>query len=266
MSVLPDFEHHRPVAIEDALALVNSDRVPYAGGTELLLAMRSGLIRPDALVDLKRIDALSDLVFDEGTIRIGGSVTHQAAAEDARVRAELPALANVLDHVGNPRVRAVGTLGGNLCFAEPKSDVATVLEALEAKVRLQSLQGNRTIPLSEFILGPYTTAREPEELLTEITVPLRGDRAATYAKYQTMERPTVGVAGAITSSNGVRLVIGAVGPSPVTFDFAELAEVDPLEVASQIEVIPDMTGSEEYKRHIVAHYVRRVCESLEIHA
>jgi carbon-monoxide dehydrogenase medium subunit len=140
--------------------------------------------------------------------------------------------------------------------------VATVLEALEATVRLQSLEGVRTVPLADFILGPYTTLREPEELLTEITVPLRGDRAATYAKYQTMERPTVGVAGAITSEGRVRLVIGAAGPTPAIYEFGDLAEVDPSEVASQVEVIPDITGSDEYKRHIVGLYVRRMCESL----
>lgn len=262
MSVLPDFEHHRPVSIEGALALLTFDCVPYAGGTELLLAMRSGLIRPDALVDLKCITELSALAIDDSAIRIGGSVTHQAVAEDDRIRAELPVLAKVLNHVGNPRVRAAGTLGGNICFAEPKSDVATILEALEATVRLQSLKGIRTVPVSDFIVGPYTTIGEPDELLIEISVPLRGDRAAAYAKYQTMERPTVGVAGALTSSEKVRIVIGAVGGKPAMFEFDRVGDVVPSDVAGDVEVIPDTTGSEEYKRHIVALYVRRVCEIL----
>lgn len=262
MSVLPDFQHHRPGTIEEALSLLTFDQVPYSGGTELLLAMRSGMLRPDALIDLKRIGPLAELGFDGDGVHIGGSATHQAVADDERVRAELPILATVLDHVGNPRVRAQGTLGGNLCFAEPKSDVATVLLSLEAAVRLRSLQGERTMPVSDFILGPYTTAREPDELLTGITVPPREDRPATYAKYQTMERPTVGVAAAITSADRVRLVIGAAGPDPAVFEFGDLDEVEPAEVARQVEVIPDMTGNEAYKQHIVALYVGKVCENL----
>lgn len=262
MSVLPDFRHHRPTTVDEALNLLDYDSVPYAGGTELLLAMRSGLIRPDALVDLKRIDVLSAIDLDGGAVHIGGAVTHQAAAKDERLREALPVLAEVLDHVGNPRVRAAGTLGGNLCFAEPKSDVATIMVALEATVVLQSRDRTRIVPISEFIVGPYTTIREPDELLTQIGVPLRDGRGAAYVKYQTMERPTVGVAAAITSSERLRIVIGAVGGKPASFEFATVDEVSSDGLAEQVEVIPDMTGSEEYKRHMIDLYVRRACTAL----
>src|SRR5690606_27215887 len=140
-----DFRHHRPETLQEALALLSFDTLPYAGGTELLLAMRSGLLRPDGLVDLKRITGLGSVALDDDVLRIGGTATHQAVAVDRDVRAELPVLAEVLRQVGNPRVRSSGTLGGNLCFAEPKSDVATILGALEATVRLDSPEGSRNV-------------------------------------------------------------------------------------------------------------------------
>lgn len=263
MSVLPDFAHHRPRSIEEALEQVSFDNPPYAGGTELLLAMRSGLYRPDALVDLKRIDGLH-LIQERGeSIQIGGSATHQQTIDSPVVQSSLPLAVEVLQKVGNPRVRAAGTLGGNLCFAEPKSDVATLLDALEASVELRSSRGSRIVPVKDLIVGPYSTLKGEDEILTWISIPKRGDRPAVYSKYQTMERPTIGVAAAITSGQTCRVVVGAVGGKPEAFEAGGPSEVDVEAIAANIEVIPDMTGSDSYKRHIVRVYVSRVLKQLE---
>lgn len=262
MSVLPPFSHGRPETMEEALESISENVVPYAGGTELLLAMKAGLLRPDALIDVKRIDRMNRIQSDNDPIVIGGSVTHQQARRDAGIRSKLPALADVLGKVGNPRVRAVGTLGGNLCFAEPKSDVATILIALEARVTLVSRNGERHFDVEEFVIGPYTTTRDDDELLTEISVPL-GRSRTVYLKYQTMERPTVGVAGSIGPNGDVRLVVGAVAGAPHLFTGDDLGDIDPREVAGTVEIIPDMTGSERYKRHITELYVKRVLAALE---
>lgn len=262
MSVLPDFSHHRPRSIVEALEIIGFDSPPYSGGTELLLAMKAGLLRPRALVDLKRVPGLRGVTKADGYLQIGGATTHQEVIEDPTARESLPGLCTVLERVGNPRVRAAGTLGGNLCFAEPKSDVATVLIALEALVELRSVDDSRIVPISEFILGPYFTERKDDELLAAIRVPERDRRPVVYSKYQTMERPTLGVAATITSESRCRLVIGAVGGRPEAFEAEHAEDLETQAIADEIEVIPDLTGSEQYKRHIARLYMQKVLESL----
>ncbi len=111
MSVLPSFDLDRPTSLDSALNMVSEEAVPYNGGTELLLAMRAGFLRPDRLVDFKRIPELASIDISDEEIRIGGGVTHDDASHHAGIRSALPALAETLAKLGNPRVRAAGTLG-----------------------------------------------------------------------------------------------------------------------------------------------------------
>jgi len=264
MSVLPAFSLLRPTTVEEALAAIGDDAMPYAGGTEALLAMRAGLLRPNALVDLKALAELQLLEERSGRMRIGASATHRAVARDAVVADRLPMLSAVLRRVGNARVRATGTLGGNLCFAEPKSDVATALVALDADVVLRSARAERTLPVRELVLGPYTVARDLDELLVRIEVPLEPARRAVYLKYQTMERPSVGVAAVGWDEGGRRrIVVGAVSDRPMCFDGDATAPIDPEMVAAAVEPIPDLAGSTRYKRHITGVLVTRALRQLE---
>lgn len=262
MSVLPDFVHVRPTSLDEALEAIDLDSTPYSGGTELLLAMRAGLLRPQALVDLKRIAELRSIGRVDGYLHIGGATTHQEVIDEPLMQEILPGLHKVLQNVGNPRVRSTGTLGGNLCFAEPKSDVATLLSALEASVELRSTERSRTVAVTEFVLGPYFTARQDDELLTAIRIPERDGRPVVYSKFQTMERPTLGVAAAITSEGRCRLVIGAVGGKPKTFEEDSADDLDVAVIADEVEVFPDLTGSDRYKRHIARLYMAEVLEEL----
>lgn len=261
MSVLPAFDLVRPQDLAGALEAISADHLPYAGGTELLLAMREGLLRPSSLVDLKRVPELAGIKTEEHRVVIGGTVTHRDAARSEQVRSSIPVLVEVLEKVGGPRVRAVGTLGGNLCFAEPKSDVATILIALGAEVDLVSGEGGRTLPVAEFLVGPYTTVLEDGELLLSVSIPVSSERKVVYQKFQTMERPTVAVAAVQDPDGSRRLVIGAAGGQPETFDVDTWADLS--EIADQVEVIPDLTGSERYKRHIVSTLLKRGMERLE---
>lgn len=258
--MLPAFDHHRAETLPDALDRISFDHLPYAGGTELLLAMRARLLRPESLIDLKRIPELATVVVEEGAVVIGGSVTHQRALGHPEIAGRLGCLVSVLGRVGNPRVRASGTLGGNLCFAEPKSDVATILIALGAEVTLMSRWLTRTLPVEEFVIGPYATVRREDELLTGIRIPFDRSRAV-YVKYQTMERPTVGVA--LSVGETVRLVVGAVGGMPHLVEVGDLGAIDPAVVVAEIEVIPDLTGSERYKRHVTRVYIEKALAALE---
>ena len=254
MGVLPAFRLLRPRSVPEALDYLNYDRLAYAGGTELLLAMKEGLLRPTHLVDLKGIEGLRSVEESAGEVSIGALVTHTQAADDPIVQSRLPGLAGVLQRVGNPRVRATGTLAGNLCFAEPRSDVASALIALGGEVEIASFGGRRRLKVEDFVVGPYATALGPDELLTRIMAPIQTAQFV-YLKHQTAERPALGVA--LARNTRVCTVVGAVGLGPQVFYSDSLADVDATEIAAGVEVIPDLTGSEEYKRHLVGVYVRR---------
>jgi carbon-monoxide dehydrogenase medium subunit len=257
--MLPPFRLARPASLAEALDALGDDQVAYCGGTELLLAMRAGLTRPEALVDVKRIPELAGIAVDGEHLVIGAREIHMDIAANPLVLRHASMLVAVGCQVGNARVRAQGSIGGNLCFAEPKSDVGTALIALNATLVLESPRGRRETTVEEFIAGPYYVEKEPDELLVHVRVPLRpqGFRS-TYLKYQTMERPTVGVALANDPESGeVRLAIGAVGEVPMAWTFASLGEIDSSEIAEQIDPTADLTGSERYKRHITSVFVDR---------
>jgi carbon-monoxide dehydrogenase medium subunit len=257
--MLPPFRLARPASLAEALDALGDDQVAYCGGTELLLAMRAGLTRPEALVDIKRVPELAGIMVDGDHLIIGARETHMDIAAHPLVLRHTPMMVAVARQVGNARVRAQGSIGGNLCFAEPKSDVGTALIALNATVILDSPRGRREVAVEEFIAGPYYAEKEPDELMVHVRVPLppRGSRS-TYLKYQTMERPTVGVALTYDPQAGEsRLVIGAVGEVPMAWTFASLEEIDSSAVADQIDPTPDLAGSERYKRHITSVFVDR---------
>jgi aerobic carbon-monoxide dehydrogenase medium subunit len=258
---LPPFALHRPTTAAEVASLLGDDCVPYAGGTELLMAMRMGLIRPSALVDLKRVPELQELRVVDGRLWIGAGVTHDRIAIDPLVAEHAAILAAAERTVGNARVRAQGTIGGNICFAEPRSDVSTVLVALDAELLLVSAAGERTVAAAEFFLGPYWTAREPDELLLAIVIPPPG-RTGVYVKFQTVERPTVAVAAVDLPTGGVRIVVGAVGDVPVSADYSRIEDVDAADLSARIEPVTDIVGSERYKRHVTEVHVRRAVAQL----
>ena len=261
--MLPAFEVLRPVSVDEAVGLLDEDNIPYWGGTELLLAMKMGLLVPDGVVDLKRISELRTIRCEADRLVIGAGATHEEVANNASVRSVCPLLSDVESRVGNARVRAQGTIGGNLCFAEPRSDIATILMALDGQVTLRSSGGIRVVPIAEFMLGAYWTAREPGELLVDVWL-LLPSATGVYLKFQVTERPTVGVAAVVLPGGSTcRLVIGAVGELPRVFDFPNWESVDAGALAEAVEPVPDLTGSVEYKRHVTAVFIRRAIAAIE---
>jgi carbon-monoxide dehydrogenase medium subunit len=266
--MLPSFRLSRPRDLSEALEAIGDEKVPYCGGTELLLAMRAGLHRPETLVDIKRVAELSGVSLDSGAVVIGAAERHMDLADHPLVREHLPMLASVEGAVGNARVRAQGSIGGNLCFAEPKSDVATALVAYGAEVTLAGPGGRRVIAVEQFVAGPYFADKEPDELLVDIRVPVpaSGTRAV-YLKYQVTERPTVGVA-LLHGSAGAscRLVVGAVGEVQMLWTFNDPGEIEPDAVADELDPTPDLTGSERYKRHVAGVFIRRAVDAMAVAA
>lgn len=256
------FELHRPASVAEALALLakhGDDATPYAGGTEILVAMKARVLRYGHVVDLKRIEDLHGVsARADGTIVIGALATHHQLANHPLVREKLPAYAELSANVANIRVRVAGTLGGNLCFAEPHADPPALLCALRAVMVLAGPDGERRVPMAEFIVAEFTTARTENELLVRIEIPAlpTGARVA-YRAFGHLERPAAGVA-ARHGDDGWEFWAGAVAGRPTLFarDPAEAATA-----AEALEAHDDIHGSAEYKRHLVGVLARRAMEA-----
>ncbi|MGE0874299.1 MAG: xanthine dehydrogenase family protein subunit M [Burkholderiales bacterium] len=259
------FAFHRPQTVAEALALLaahGEEATAYAGGTEILVAMKARVLRYAHVVDLKRIAELHGIVEQvDGTLSIGALATHHQLATDPLVRARLPAYAELSGNVANIRVRVAGTLGGNLCFAEPHADPPALLCALKAVAILRGPQGERRVPMAEFIVGEFTTLRREGELLVRIEIPpmAAGARAA-YRAFGHLERPAAGVAALRGADGAWEFWAGAVSGRPV------MLARDPGEVesaAAALDATDDMHGSAEYKRHLVTVLARRAAQACE---
>jgi carbon-monoxide dehydrogenase medium subunit len=270
---LPAFSVHQPAKVREAVELLGELReaaAVYMGGTELLLLMKLGLAGPSHLVDCKRIEELRRLEVDGDRLSIGAAVSHRQVELSPMVRDHLPALAELETRIANVRVRNIGTLCGNLCFAEPHSDPATLLIALDAEMEIASAAGLRRLPLEDFIVGPLQTALEPGELVTRVLVPLPGPRARIRSgRLAFRERPAVNLA-LVMSEGGIRVAVGAAGPRPVRSREAEsiLAErglggVEDAADRAAVAADPrtDLDGSVEFKAHLVRVLLRRAVEA-----
>jgi carbon-monoxide dehydrogenase medium subunit len=279
MMPLRRFTIHQPQTVSEAaemLAQYGENGRLYAGGTELLLAMKHDLLRYEHLVDVKTVPDLDKIEMTNSALRIGGAATHRTIEKSAPVHQRFPVMAEMANRVANVRVRATGTLGGNLCFAEPHSDPATLLIALEARAKVQGRAEERTLAIDQLIVGAYETALAQDELLAAVEIPLpsKSQRAA-YLKFQVHERPTLGLAlvldldesgHAITKA---RAVVGSVSPKPCRSDQADRLLIGPQDkvekqladaaqlLADAADPVDDLEGSAEYKRHLIGVLLRR---------
>ena len=201
----------------EALAEYGEKSRIYAGGAELLLLLRNGLLQSEVLVDVKKIERLHRISGDDGVLRVGACVTHHALDTSALVREHTPSLAYAESQVANVRVRNQGTLGGNLAFNDPHSDPGTVLLIHDAWVIVGNEGGERRMGLSDFFIDMYATALGAGDLLLEVEIPrLPAGMRSAYQRLHRYQRPTLGVAvGALIIDEAIeegRLAVGCVGP------------------------------------------------------
>ena len=245
----------------------------YAGGTELLLAMKEGLVQYERLINVKKLKC-KDVSLENGALSIGALCTHRELENSEVIREKLPALAKLEHNVANVRVRQVGTIGGNLCFAEPHADPGTLLIALGAKIIAEKSSAQREIPAEEFFVDAFETALEPDEVLTKLVVPVPSPAGrSAYLKFGYLERPSVGV-GLAFNLNGqissMRIAVGCAGPAPRRVQEAEaLLEGKSREEAERnlaqagtlagraAQAMTDLHGSQDYKEHIVGVLLKR---------
>lgn len=277
--MIPPFQLHRPGTVAEAASLLSElgeEAALYCGGTELLQVMKMGIASFGHLIDLKAVKQLSGMaLLDDGSVSIGATATHREIELSPLIREHVPALAELEHQVANVRVRNTGSIGGNICFAEPHSDPAVLLVAADASVHLADSSDGRTIAMKDFILGPLVTAREPDEILVRIEVPVRPPGTGlAYRKLVFHERPAASVAVRVTRRDGeiasASVVVGSVGDGPMIVpaageallgasiaDSAEASDAAAAAAASGCDAYEDINGSEDYKRHLVAVLTRR---------
>ena len=266
------FEYHAPSTLDEALALLaehGSDARVLAGGQSLIPLMKLRLASPAVLIDLNGVDSLSGIEEQDGQLRIGAMTRHSALERSELIGSRYPLIADAAAVIADPLVRNRGTTGGSLAHADPAGDLGSVMTALGAEVVVTGPGGERTLPIDELLLGPFTTTLEEGEILTEVRVPQPAERSG--GAYEKLERKvgdfaTAAVAVQLTRENGSCASIGigltAVGPTTIRASEAEDAlrggslDEDALRAAAVLaaaasDPAADLRGSEEYKRDMV---------------
>jgi len=279
--MLRRFRLEEPESVKEAsevLGRFGESAKIYAGGTELLLTMKEGLVHYEHLVNIKKV-GLNQIKRDNGVIKIGALCTHHQLESSPELQKSLPAFVQMEHNVANVRVRQAGTIGGNLCFAEPHADPGTLLIALGAKLVAAKGSSQREITAEDFFVDAYETSLEPDELLTDIQVP-EANRGVAYLKFGYLERPSVGVAVALGAGDGkqyigdIKIAVGCAGPAPKRMADAEALlrgksreeATRNLPKAGEIagraaQALSDLHGSQEYKEHIVGVLLKRAFHS-----
>jgi carbon-monoxide dehydrogenase medium subunit len=267
--------------VSELLARFGESAKVYAGGTELLLAMKEGLVHYERLVNIKRLPGLNEVKVDNNAVTVGALCTHHELETSPVLQQNLPALVKLEHNVANVRVRQVGTLGGNVCFAEPHADPGTLLIAMGAKLIAEKAFSKRDITAEEFFVDAYETSLQPDEVLTQIQLPLPPAKSGiAYLKFGYLERPSVGVAVALGLNGGgksvgdIKIAVGCAGPAPKRVTEAEeLLKGKSVDEATQnlqqagkvagsaSQAISDLHGSQEYKEHIVGVLLKRAFQS-----
>jgi carbon-monoxide dehydrogenase medium subunit len=240
----------------------------YAGGAELLLLLRNGLLHAEVLVDVKKIEMLHRITAENGVLRVGACVTHHALENNLLVRDHAPSLAYAESQVANVRVRNQGTLGGNLVFNDPHSDPGTVLLIHNASVTVGNEKEERRIALNDFFIDMYATALEPGELLLYVDIPaLPGEMKSAYVRLHRYQRPTLGVAVCALMANAtieeLRLAVGCVGPKAERLpeletkitgtklsDARRILADEKKYLRDRLRPVDDLLGSAEYKLYM----------------
>jgi carbon-monoxide dehydrogenase medium subunit len=272
------FEYFAPTTLEEAGTLLEQygdEAKVLAGGQSLIPLMKLRFAAPQVLVDVNGVDGLDGLALEDGALKIGALVRHAACERSELLRGRFGALGDAAPQISDPIVRNRGTVGGSLAHADPQGDWGSVMLAVRAEVSARGPNGTREIPVRELFHGPFTTALEPNEIVTEIRVPDPGPRAVgTYLKLERKvgDFATVGVAVHVSFSNGgvgqAGIALTGVGPTNLVAEAAEEALVgsalddeatrEAARLAAEAaQPRDDQRGSAQYKRNVVRVFTER---------
>jgi len=275
------FDFYQPTTLQEASRLLKDkgDGGRFlAGGTDLVIAMKEKGLLPKYIVDLKRVPNLSGIRENaDGSITLGALTTMYEIETSPLIKKKFPFLAQSAAEVGSIQIRNRATIGGNMCNATPSADTAPALIALNATAKIAGIAGERTMNLEEFFKGPGRNAMDPAEILTAITIPKTGSHlVGEYIKFSPrdmMDLAYIGVAvvydlGSDQKCAGVRIVLGAVAPTPIRARNSEallegqilseeLAAKVGDEAAREAKPISDVRSSADYRRAMVGVMTKR---------
>ncbi len=279
--MLPEFDLLMPETLREALDMLAegpSDVTPVAGGTNLLVDMRSGRNRPGVLMDISRLDELGGIREEEGHLVVGGGVTVTEMLDDQLIARHTPVVTEAAAIFANPLLRNRATIGGNLVDASPAADMAPPLLALDAEVELVSKESTRRVPLEDFMVGVRRTLRHPHELLSAVRwrVPPQ-DSAGAFYKVGLRKADAISVLSVAVRVEGdgggrcrrARIALGAVASRPMRAHDAEnllqdrrlmpdtIGEAARLS-AEATSPIDDIRGTAIYRRRVTEALVRRL--------
>ena len=274
------FEMVEPASLQEAVSLLDPEEPtirPVAGGTALMLMMKSGVFQPTRLVCLHRIEPehARITVAADGGLRIGAMATLREVEKDSNVAARLPILKGAMRTLSNVRVRNIARVGGALAHGDPHMDLPPVLAALGARVSIAGPKQKRELAVEDLYAGYYETVLEKNELITAVTVPPLSGRKAAYMKVTSRtadDWPSLGVAVSFALKNGAisdpMVVVSAATVKVTRMKAAEAAlnnatPDDPTlrragdAAADEAEILSDAHGSAPYKRELLRVYLRR---------
>lgn len=275
---LPDFDLKLPTTLTEALTLAGQGApgvVLMAGGTDVMLQLKQGVLAPATVVSLSRVREILGVRESDGGISIGGGTTVASIAASELLRDRLPGLVEAARSMATAQIRHRATVAGNLATAAACADLSPILHALGARLRLQTATAQRVVPLSAFFRGPRVTVLAPGEILVSVEVSPDGPTTGSaYVKFGYRRGAQIAVASAgarVTIENGkvrdISVVLGAVAPTPLPVEGARLLvgerpEGAPLAAvceaaARECRPISDLRGSAAYRRAVVAVVTRK---------
>ncbi len=277
MQVPAHFEYERATSVPHTLALLakfGPQARVLAGGHSLIPMMKLRLAQPETLVDINDLTELGYVRVEERELRIGALTRHAELLGSQLAGRHSPILHDAERRIADPIVRNRGTVGGSLCQADPSEDLSAAFAAVRATMVIQGGAGTRVVPEREFHLGPYETVVAPDELLTEIRVPIRPGGSSAYVKVDRRAGDwPVGAAGAALWLDGGAIADAGIGLAAVgaahfsaaeAEDFlrGEPATDDSFARAGQIAAehcrpVSDQRGPADYKRHLAAELTVR---------
>ena len=269
-----------PQQVFDLLAQHGEDARVLAGGQTLLPALAMRLSAPTLLVDIGALDGLRGITVHGGSLRIGALTRHVEIESSALVALHAPLLAQAVPHIAHPAIRNRGTFGGSLAYADPSAEWPACVLALDGTLVLQGAKGERRVAAADFFQGLYSTARQADELLVAVELPLPapGERQHfTEVARRHGDYAVVGLAARAIWSGGrleqVRLAFLSLGDRPLRatraeavlaggpFDDARLAAADAA-LRAELDPFADLTHSVAAKRQIAATLMRRAVQAL----
>jgi carbon-monoxide dehydrogenase medium subunit len=271
--------YEAPLSVEDAVAALagQSGAHVLAGGTDLLVKLRSEMIEPEVIVDIKRISGMKDIRAEEGGWRIGAAVSGAEMSEHEALVADWPGVVEAAGLIGSTQVQGRATLAGNLCNASPAADSVPAMVAAGAVARIVGPNGTRDLAVIDVPQGPGKTALEPGEFIASILLPARGQRSGdAYLRFIPRTEMDIAVVGCGISLSldeedrvtAARVSLGAVGPKVMLVEKAaeaikrrvlDEAALDDLAAACSKAATPidDKRGTVDFRRHVAGVLARR---------